>query len=93
MYDIISLTLDSIQHNVDFDAEDRARASGLLMSMLSRETTLFFMDILPLSTLSCLFQDSQATLETAILKNKSTMSRNCNTVRQNFLDRHQLEAI
>ena len=47
VYDIISLTLDSIQHNVDFDAEDRARASGLLISMLSRETltTLFFMDV------------------------------------------------
>ena len=47
MYDIISLNLDSIQHNVDFDAEDRARASGLLISMLSRETltTLFFMDV------------------------------------------------
>ena len=43
VYDIISLTLDSRQQNVDFDAEDRARASGLFISMLSREalTTLF----------------------------------------------------
>ena len=91
VYDIISLTLDSIQHNVDFDAEDRARASGLLTSMLSSETltTLFFMDIIlgELSTLSCLFQDSQATIETAILKTKSTMSEIARfTVKQNVLE-------
>ena len=46
VYDIIALTLDFIQYNVHFHAEDRARATGLLMSMLSRETmaTLIFMD-------------------------------------------------
>ena len=76
---------------MDFDAEDRARASGLLISMLSRETltTLFFMDVLlgELSTLYCLFQDSQATLETAILKTRSTMSEiERFTVKQNVLE-------
>ena len=91
VYDVISLTLDFIRHDVDFDAEDRARATGLLISMLSRETltTLLFMDILlgELSTLSCLFQDNQATLETAILKTKSTMTEIARfTVKQNVLE-------
>ena len=59
--------------------------------MLSRETltTLFFMDVLlgELSTLSCLFQDSQSILETAILKTKSTMSEiERFTVKQNVLE-------
>ena len=48
------------------------------------------MDILlgELSTLSCLFQDSQATLETAILKTKSTMSEIARfTVKQNVLEK------
>lgn len=62
---------------MDLDAEDRMPALGLLVPMLYRGilTTLFFMDIIlaELSTLSCLFQDSQANLETSILETKSSM--------------------
>ena len=78
LYTAIAKTLEFIQDNINYDADHRTRAMGLLHAMLSKRTiiTFVYLDLVlsKLNSLSELFQNKKVTLNTAILATEGTVS-------------------
>lgn len=64
LYTAIAKTLEFIQDNINYDADDRTRAMGLLHAMLSKRTiiTFVYLDLVlsKLNSLSKLFQTKKS---------------------------------